>query len=670
MAHRYGKQRYSGASPTRRKGSISTGHKYLSKGQSRTELIQTIRKAQSKSGYLARQDISILQASLGNQTVQRLLKNGSAKTKTGLPTIKQELNRSKLENIQRFPTDPTTQKPINWAQETESVTKSGSGVQGVFFPVDQGGTKLVIKPEFVDSARPTTAEQSQMADKFLSKMGFQSPNSRIVDGGSTEATAIVETVSSKFVVPGDVEDAGAFREQMKQRLNQVPYFKIMAFDRKPSLEELVKDATNENKMQELVQQVFARVSIMMDLGRLVVADSFMGNDDRVEKSAANIGNVLIQDGTVSTIDSDASFSEIRENMDGSVGMPDSFGGQNAIRMLNNLFDDPGGIFDSFIDNGIVAGKLQKMAATEVFDPTASFLQAFGPHRKQAKLAFLQGILMGKDQLVDLFKSQQAMTELKQEAETPYASSIGGPKKTLWNTFEGRKLFFLKRMGGGEHGTAAAAQETAEGFHAASKYKNMQFNSKGILHFGVTFPHYPKSAHTFIKSGKQKSAEAFKIEMRGKLLAGGSTADAEIKKYETLLKTHDQKYAATQKAKFFVDAMRAQQVAKGKWLEIKPYIAAVKDMTRAAATEPQNKGFWKNKLAQATVLLATYRQESEHLKTYGAIIRELIGIRSDLSEKGDFSAYLADMKKWTDKVEERVADFEMHVNNSSASVNAL
>lgn len=214
-----------------------------------------IQRAQQDPRALSSQDVLALQRTIGNRAVANLVQSKRSNAPTLQPKLqvgpahdRYEAEADHIANqvVQRQPDathepilhvqqqsvsgknakrPPTIQrfsdkdaKPgakTNWLGETTQIKKSAAGsVTGVFFVSGGGGGSLVIKPEYQDGeleGRPTTAAQSQFADKTLSKLGFFVPNSRIVWPGDDEFQEIVQILNSQLLIlkPEDEEQRGA-----------------------------------------------------------------------------------------------------------------------------------------------------------------------------------------------------------------------------------------------------------------------------------------------------------------------------------------------------------------------------------------------------------------------------------------------------------------------------
>jgi hypothetical protein len=413
-----------------------------------------VQRAQIDPRRLSAPEVTALQRMAGNRAVQRLL--APSRTSSGVDDSAQRpepsppivpIQRKHKNRIQRFSEDDT--KPnghTNWDTETVQITKSSAGsVGGVFFAQDATGNQLVIKPEYSDNTdRPTTASQSQFADKALGEFGFKTPNSRILRSGDAEFQQLVGVINSaRLQLKPEDEDQ---RDAIGTRLANAKYLKIMTSIQGESWDKKLEDAvlSQENADRFLAFLAANNYALPRNFGRLVIADASIGNDDRISYSklwktfGINAGNVMFSGNQMVLIDSDASIGEVTKLTGADKG---AFKTPKAYDLVNTIFDNKDEYASSFAEVHIPkVFKDNRHGKKLAFDANAYYDSWLPQHRDGMIQAFKDGLQSGLAQLSLLEGDRTAMTGLKQEAQ----KHGQGEEQALWTTFKARSRYMLAR----------------------------------------------------------------------------------------------------------------------------------------------------------------------------------------------------------------------------------
>lgn len=205
----------------------------------------------------------------------------------GGAAVSRALARSATPPVQRL---SYTDEPRAW--RGQPVTRSGEGAQGVFF-VGPKGDQVVVKPMYSTGG-------AQHADMFLAEMGISTPRSLRYAKNGLSGRAIHNLLLSNAA-------AGRTPEEIPAQLEQANAFLVMDHVPGASLQQLGEEET--------VRYLSDR-SALQQTGRMMVADAFLGNEDRVSGPAVNLGNFFYQaatvmtPGTIRAIDSDARFGPV------------------------------------------------------------------------------------------------------------------------------------------------------------------------------------------------------------------------------------------------------------------------------------------------------------------------------------------------------------------------
>ncbi|MEH2275722.1 MAG: DUF4157 domain-containing protein [Nostoc sp.] len=182
-----------------------------------------------------------------------------------------------------------TDRPTTWTP-VDQVTRSEEGLFGVFF-VRKGTDTIVVRP----TDDPGNVE---FANKFLAQgMGFQAPELKTYKKNEAEGTAIENLLLANT-------NAGKTPDEIQQQVDAANYYIVMSKIDGKSIQTL-----DDNEAATFIQDRAA----LTDVGRLMVADAFIGNDDRLVGGTVNLGNFFyqvagqFQQAGIATIDNDSNF---------------------------------------------------------------------------------------------------------------------------------------------------------------------------------------------------------------------------------------------------------------------------------------------------------------------------------------------------------------------------
>jgi hypothetical protein len=220
--------------------------------------------------------------------------------------------------VQRFAydDDPTTWSPLT------SIVRSAEGVDGVFF-LTKSGTTIVVKP----TADPGNIVYANAVMSSLSRL--EAPKTKVHKKDAKHADPISTLLLANSTI-------GRTPTEVTEQVGGARYYVVMNAVQGASIQRLTSgDAA------ELVRNPHA----LREIGKLMVADAFLGNSDRLVGGAVNLGNFFFQtaavlnkagilSGRIATIDNDARFKrgEINErgNLNGDL--------ENKRFMIEQLID--------------------------------------------------------------------------------------------------------------------------------------------------------------------------------------------------------------------------------------------------------------------------------------------------------------------------------------------
>lgn len=201
-----------------------------------------------------------------------------------LATQRQAGNAATARMLQRL---AYTDAPATWGNV--AVKRSSEGVEGVYFV---GPTRdIVVKP-----VRSTGTVE--YANRFMGAIGFTAPKSvRYAMNDAGTAGVITQLIVSKKGTQGVPDDVDT-------KLPTYAAYMVMEKVTGKSIQTL----TDQEALEYLRNQDALKAT-----GRLMLADAFLGNSDRLVGGKANLGNFFYQvagavnPGVVNTIDNESKF---------------------------------------------------------------------------------------------------------------------------------------------------------------------------------------------------------------------------------------------------------------------------------------------------------------------------------------------------------------------------
>ena len=264
--------------------------------------------------------------------------------------------------------------PSGWG--TVTIKRSKEGKDGVYF-IDSGTDRIVVKPmEFA----ATTEYAGQVMQQA---MGIDAPLTKTYAAASTEGQQIAALLSTAPVknaqTPTETQDA----------INKSHYFLVMSKVEGKSIQRL-----DDVEAKEFISNNAALQSV----GRIMVADAFLGNGDRLLASV-NLGNFFYAvatataPGVVRTIDNDSAFEAIQYSAGG--------------KLLGNLSWKLG-VIEDLIDpakrNVYINLFLAKFRAQQVKLGNATALAAYDARFPFARRHVSLGVDAGLTDLAEVFKA--------------------------------------------------------------------------------------------------------------------------------------------------------------------------------------------------------------------------------------------------------------------------
>jgi len=175
----------------------------------------------------------------------------------------------------------------DWADEIRSpVGAAGEGAKGGVYFLDsktahKGLKRVVVKPLIGDEG----ADQTQFGDAFLRAMGVNVPASRVIERSDPE-----------FAVLANAGLKAAYEQKTARGFDEVLGVKLMGAAPGESLAQRSKGMVTTAHLAEL-QALLSSKQTYMALGRMVVADAAIANDDRLAfqggQSQVNLGNIMV-----------------------------------------------------------------------------------------------------------------------------------------------------------------------------------------------------------------------------------------------------------------------------------------------------------------------------------------------------------------------------------------
>jgi hypothetical protein len=182
-------------------------------------------------------------------------------------------------------------------------------------------TRVVVKLMFEAAEgrlQPSSsAGESELGDLVLQTLEIESARSRVVPESSPEFRMVAEILKpaeawkKRSLVPpkreGDEQDPFGTQRQLAQSFEMTSTaaakaFKIMEAVQGESLSALSEGhKTDDGERAVSVADVDRLAAVVLQngekIGALVVADAIIGNTDRIGKGRANIGNIMVHEGT-------------------------------------------------------------------------------------------------------------------------------------------------------------------------------------------------------------------------------------------------------------------------------------------------------------------------------------------------------------------------------------
>lgn len=329
--------------------------------------------------------------------------------------------------IRRYPaTALQTGTGIDWNAMTASVFHPAEGVSGgvYFFRGTPPIAELVVKPEYValqgegpEEERREKAQaiaSSQMADQFLRAMGLNVPDSRIVNAAEPEARDILETAKNR---------GQAIPQTNETQLGApLAHLKIMGKANATSFGSAAEKADDPGKVATLIANLNNR-DLMMKVGKLIVADAFMQNYDRIDVRKANVGNLMFSGTRLTAIDSNSMFMQVAERPTSS-----------DLDQLDDLITKEDVIITSLFDG--LKDKIPNQAGKDQF---ADYLITRGglSWRGYIRDGLRQGIIDLRGLLEDKFRRHQ-LKDIMQGYQR------SGAHKMSWERFKLRQRYMESR----------------------------------------------------------------------------------------------------------------------------------------------------------------------------------------------------------------------------------
>jgi len=238
---------------------------------------------QRKNKNVNPDNVLTLQRTLGNKFVNNMLDSGDSATSKRRATTRKVQRVTANQKIQRLAYDD----PPPWG--TVTVKRSGEGQAGVFF-IKQGEDKVVLKP--LDDVGNV-----EFANDFMEEgMGFEAPQVKSYEKSSTEGQALEELLIAN-------KDKGRDEDEVENQVNAANYFMVMSLVEGKSIQTLDDDEA---------AAFITDQQAMKDVGKMMAADSWLGNTDRLVGGNVNLGNFFYAaagtiNARVTTIDNDSKF---------------------------------------------------------------------------------------------------------------------------------------------------------------------------------------------------------------------------------------------------------------------------------------------------------------------------------------------------------------------------
>jgi len=193
----------------------------------------------------------------------------------------------------------------------QSVTRSGSGVEGVWF-VKAGNREVIVK--FL-----RTAAGVDQANTILQSVGIATPQSRIVHNSDSDPVGVeVRSVIGRFIANDELQiadvanqeeddpfriNAGRAKARLNRQLQDYPYIQIQ--------EKVAGTAIDQLDSAQL-GDLLSNPGLLEMIGKIALVDAFLGNTDRLSRTKLNAGNyILTLEGTLVAIDNELKAPKLR-----------------------------------------------------------------------------------------------------------------------------------------------------------------------------------------------------------------------------------------------------------------------------------------------------------------------------------------------------------------------
>ena len=267
-----------------------------------------------------------------------------------------------------------TDSPSAWGPVT--ITRSPEGEAGVYF-IASGGDQIVLKP--VEAAAP-----AEYASTFMQQgMGLGAPLSKVYAKDSAEGRQITALLTGTRV------QGSRSATELADQIGKAEHYHVMSKVGGKSIKTL-----DDTEATQFIQDDGALEAV----GRIMVADAFLGNTDRLLWSI-NLGNFFyaaagaMATDVVRTIDNESNFVALQYNQRGDLDL------NSAMRLsfIDNLLDRAkrAGYIKAFIAKFREVHEAQQhVTAVNALD--AEFARVYG--------AVSQGVELALDDVAQVFKT--------------------------------------------------------------------------------------------------------------------------------------------------------------------------------------------------------------------------------------------------------------------------
>lgn len=442
-----------------------------------TLTMETIQRSQIDPSRLTPTDVTVLQRSIGNSALSKLLgRNGRTRREDerlegqspsdlkppiheAMHTIQQNTVSRDIQRtaatkpishtaarIQRYPASVFDAPGVDWETQTKSVKKSGEGVSGgvYFFRGNSGPVEnVVVKPEF---AAP--ADASMFPDEFIKAMGIKTPDARLVAPQDSEGKAILRTsktlgseIPTKFTEKSQVGDVTD---------RDLLYFKVMAAAQGSSVSSESHKVSTRGDVNDLITMI-GRKELLFKVGRLMTYDALAGNRDRISLSKANLGNIMFRGTDITAIDSG---SELRK-LDSSRKFTFQFND------IEQLFTSRKILVQNFIEGIIHAIEAEEMRDPYTSNEASTHFKSY-PGLDEWRAWISAGIDQGMTDIKALLSDKKRKGDYTKLKSSARDWEDRGGEHSNWDTFKtGAKFMGARQSGKSEKDAYAEAQMYAQ-----------------------------------------------------------------------------------------------------------------------------------------------------------------------------------------------------------------